>query len=113
MKITVGKTFVWWNKGIRRVEYQPGECDVDDDCARYAIAQGFASVDGAGGGSDRKSLTQLKKMNKGELVGYAAALGLMLDEADNKDVMIAKIEGYEPESAAPPAEPGAPAEGSE
>ena len=97
MKITVGKAFVWWEKGIRRVEYQSGEHDVDDDCAKYAIAEGFTDDEVSGGGATGKSLSQLKKMNKDELVAYAATLDLVLDMADNKDPMIEKIQAREAE----------------
>lgn len=43
MKIVVKEAFAWWEDGIRKVEFRPGECDVSDDCARYAIESGLAS----------------------------------------------------------------------
>lgn len=42
MKITVKEAFVWWEDGIRRVEYPPGDHDVGDACATYAVDAGFA-----------------------------------------------------------------------
>lgn len=46
MRIRVNKNFVWWERGIRLLEYCSGEeaVEVEEACACYALAEGFATT---------------------------------------------------------------------
>lgn len=54
--LKVKKEFVWWEKGITRREYKPGDqIEEDNECAGYAIGEGLVEdVSRRGSNADNK-----------------------------------------------------------